>query len=274
MALTRDVTKKSIRVARQQDNKARNESAKQQPEIHIDDFHPLNDGFVHAYHGTWIEQGMKAFVTLDLVERGHWPRGRYVRNAYELRSSFFRLSTRGTMGALQEELGRALSRKLRERMQAEMQVAGWLEIGKTKEGQPIYQHRPPSVAQPGPVPTNDAASIPHVVAESESGITLDELPASHDLVECQDGQHQTKVYVVYGSKEARERGATPAYTRKVSTKAVTFCCIICGTTTTQQCYPGQIPRYCRNEACKREGGRRRVERSREKRKKAQQQARR
>lgn len=40
----------------------------EEPDIKIDDVHPVNDGFLHAYKGTWKEKGVIATVSLDLVE--------------------------------------------------------------------------------------------------------------------------------------------------------------------------------------------------------------
>jgi hypothetical protein len=85
-----------------------------------------------------------------------------------------------------------------------------------------------------------------------------ELPRSH-------------VVEVVGSEEAKERGQQPAYTRTVSTREITFTCMVCKQTVTQQRYPGHTPLYC-SDGCKgerqQEQIRERVARHREKKKAA------
>ncbi len=111
-------------------------------DISIDDFHPRNDGFIQTYTGTWKEQGMIATAWLAPVERDHFPRGRFLRGAYELSSTYERIQGGPTRGARQEELGAELARKLRERMKTEMQAAGWQVVAHTREGQDIWQYKP------------------------------------------------------------------------------------------------------------------------------------
>ncbi len=129
-----------------------------QPEITIDDFHPRHDGFVQTYKGTWKEQGMIAAAWLDTVERDHFPRGLFLRDAYELSSTYERFQGGPASGARQEELGAELARALRGLMETGMKAAGWQVVGKTKEGRDIWQHRPP------------APSVPLVKGERESGV--------------------------------------------------------------------------------------------------------
>jgi hypothetical protein len=113
-----------------------------QAEISIDDFHPRNDGFVQSYKGVWKERGMTATAWLAPVERDHFPRGLFLRDAYELSSTYERSTGGEARGARQEELGAELARKLRERMKTEMRAAGWQVVTHTREGQEIWQYKP------------------------------------------------------------------------------------------------------------------------------------
>ncbi len=117
-----------------------------QAEISIDDFHPRNDGFVQTYKGVWKEWGMIATAWLASVERDHFPRGLFLRDAYELSSTYERIQGGPARGARQEELGAELARKLRERMKTEMRAAGWQVIAQTREGRDIWQHKPRRVS--------------------------------------------------------------------------------------------------------------------------------
>lgn len=225
---------------------------KAEPEVHIEDLHPVNDGFVHAYTGTWAEQGIIIHVVLDIVDVHHWQPGRYLQNAYELVALNPTTVSGRPLGAGQEETASILQHKLRERMLDLMKVAGWCGVAFTRNRQPIYQYRPTTPAQ-------------QVILEQKQGVVVGDPETDVSAQgEQQDLGLHTKDYVVYGSEEARKGGAAPAFTRKVSMKTTTFDCKICGNTVTQQHYPGQAPCYCGSEACKREGTRRRVQKSREK----------
>ncbi len=126
---------------------------KQQDDISIDDFHPRKDGFVQTYTGEWREQGMIATAWLAPVERDHFPRGLFLRDAYELSSTYERSTGGEARGAHQEDLGAELARKLRERMKTEMRAAGWQVVAQTREGQDIWQYKQaPSRVFPGTTP--------------------------------------------------------------------------------------------------------------------------
>jgi hypothetical protein len=117
----------------------------EQAEISIDDFHPRNDGFLQSYKGEWREQGMIATAWLGTVERDHFPRGIFLRDAYELSSTYERALGGSPRGTRQAGLGAELARKLRERMKAEMKAAGWQVVAQTREGRDIWQHKPAPV---------------------------------------------------------------------------------------------------------------------------------
>jgi len=214
-------------------------------EIHIDDLHPPQDGFVHAYKGTWQEAGVLATLYLDVVDRDHWQPGHYRKHAYELVGSTRAVSGR-SLGPIQEETASLLRRELKAQMLAAMLAAGWQQVDTTREGQPIYHYRP----------------APMVVSHHQEGE-----PGREETVELDTAPEQarsTRVYEVYGSEEARKSGSPPAYSRKVSLKKEVFKCEICGQTVTEEHLPGQKPRYCQAQTCQREAVRLRVACSREK----------
>lgn len=59
---------------------------------------------------------------------------------------------------------------------------------------------------------------------------------------------------IVGNASARERGATPAYYRTISTQSRTFTCAWCKTEVTQRRFPGPEPKYC-GDACEDEAER-------------------
>jgi hypothetical protein len=65
---------------------------------------------------------------------------------------------------------------------------------------------------------------------------------------------ESKTIKVYGNKYAKEKNSIPAYERVLHTRAVTFTCQRCGTTVTEQRFPGPTPRYC-SEVCAQEARR-------------------
>ncbi len=56
----------------------------------------------------------------------------------------------------------------------------------------------------------------------------------------------SQIINVYGDKYASR--TMPAYQRQVSTRPVTFQCIVCKQTVTQERFPGPTPKYC-SDAC-------------------------
>lgn len=103
-----------------------------QAEISIDDFHPRNDGFVQSYKGVWREQGMIATAWLDPADPHHFPRGIFLKDAYELSSTYERALGGPARGARQDEIGAELAGKLRERMKTEMRAAVWQVVAYTR----------------------------------------------------------------------------------------------------------------------------------------------
>lgn len=109
--------------------------------ISIDDLHPRNDSFTQAYKVIGKEQDVIAIVYLDVVERGHFLRGRYLPNAYELSSTYENVTHRA-LTSRQDAIGTEMIHTLEVRMLAAMQEAGWCIVAKTREGWDIWQHRP------------------------------------------------------------------------------------------------------------------------------------
>lgn len=129
-------------------------------------------------------------------------------------------------------------------MRAAMIDAGWLEVASTLEGQPIYQYRPAPWLSDEEI---DEVASAFATQGDQAGDLEDQ------------AEHPSKIYEVYGSR-SKEHG--PAYTRRVTARTFTFSCAICGVSLTRECYPGQFPRYCDSEECRREAVRRRVEKHR------------
>ena len=214
-----------------------------QPKIHIDDLHLIDDGSTQTFHANWQEAGVIVELTLDIVALDHWQRGHYREHAYEL-IDHIHLVSGGDRSAVQEENALLFLRELRKQMVAAMGDAGWREVARTREGQPIYQYRP--------APQLSDEEMDEVAA------AFAQLDQADDLDD-QAGEHPSKFYKVYGS-HSKEHG--PAYTRRVTARTVTFSCEICGAPVTRECYPGQLPCYCGSEECRREAVRLRVEKHR------------
>lgn len=197
-------------------------------EISIDDFHPRNDGFSQSYKGTWREQGMIATAWLEPVEPGRFPRGVYLRGAYKLGSTYENRPGRA-ISSHQEERGADLACKLRERMQEEMQSAGWQVVAQGREGINLWQYKPTLPA------TQETPERP--------------APAIRDQPERKPGEvtsgiRRPVLIPAHGKVKAHER---------IVTQRMTFSCKECGETVTRHVYPGKVW-YC--EPCAKEVERR------------------
>jgi hypothetical protein len=216
---------------------AREKLREQQPEITIDDLHPVQDGFVHAYSGTATLHGVRAYAYLDIVEREHWPAGLYLPQAYELTCSYERLAKQGSMDPSRlADTGDRLIADLREQMLIQMIDSGWRRVGKTRQGRDIWQHRPPGsspVSRPSSGVAPEMEAVPSRVSEEAA-----ELPAlASSISEAGSVQQQTRVY---------------------TSRAITFTCVQCGRTVTEQRFPSHRPLYCSNPTCKREATRKKT----------------
>lgn len=210
--------------------------------IHIDDLHLGEQD--RAFHASWIEAGLVAEITLDIVALNHWQHGQYRARSYELSNATHQVGEE-EVDARREETARMFLRQLHARLLTAMLDAGWREVARTRDNEPIYQYRPP------------LARLSEAERE-EVAAAFAELDQAEDLEDLA-GEHPSKLYEVYGSYP-KEHG--PAYTRRVTAKTVTFSCAICGSPVTRECYPGQLPRYCGSEDCRREAVRLRVEKHR------------
>jgi hypothetical protein len=242
-----------------------------EPQVTIDDMSPKNTGFVESYKATWQEAGVVAGLWLDVVDPDHWQQGHYLPAAYELTAHIETVSGR-PLGALQEEKARGFLQELRTRMLAAMTDAGWQQVGRTRDGQPIYQYRGPWLrlvvpdedqAQETARPDLTHAPVPKLPSLDQQLQVLRQV--EHTAFE----PRRSHVVDVIGSAEAKVRGQEPAYHREVWTRPITFTCVVCGDTVTQQRYPGHTPLYC-SDTCKEERvaakTRERVARHREKKK--------
>ncbi len=219
------------------------ERHKQQPEMQIDDLHPISDGFVHAYTGTATLHGIRAVAYLDIVERDHWPPGCYMSNAYELTYSYERLAKKGPQDTERlRERGHHLVEQLRERMLVAMHEAGWQVIGQTKEGREIWQHRPPLSSSPA-----SAAAASHDLAPATE--------ASDPRMEETGEAQPLDRLLVEEMKGEDEAGSVQCQIRVYTSRAITFTCVQCGREVTEQRFPSHTPLYCSNPACKKEGNR-------------------
>ncbi len=213
-----------------------------QPEMQIDDLHPISDGFIHAYTGTATLHGIRAVAYLDIVERDHWPPGRFLSNAYELTCSYERLAKKGPQDT--ERLrarGHHLVEQLRERMLAAMHEAGWQVVGQTKEGREIWQHRPSFSQEPASAAEVSRDQTP---ATQASGNVMEVLAEAHPL-----GQLSSE------AKGDDQAGSVQCQIRVYTTRSITFTCVQCGREVTEQRFPSHTPLYCSNPACKKEGNR-------------------
>jgi hypothetical protein len=111
------------------------------PDIHIDDLHLIDDGFVHSFKATWQEAGLLVTVYLDIVDRGNWRPGHHLSLAYELTSYVGTVSGR-PVGSIQAETGSTIARELRAQVLVAMIDAGWQQVDTTRWEQDIYQYRP------------------------------------------------------------------------------------------------------------------------------------
>jgi hypothetical protein len=85
-------------------------------------------------------------------------------------------------------------------------------------------------------------------------------------------EYDSKIVNVYGDKQAKEKNRIPAYQRQLSTRPVTFTCVVCQRKLTQERYPGPTPRYCSEECFTKHEKERNEERVRKQREKRREQA--
>jgi hypothetical protein len=208
----------------------------------IPNLHPVSDGFAHSYTGKRQEQGVIVSIMLDIVSPENFRLGAYRRNAYELVTLNPQTVSGRTLGVGQKYNAAIFEKRLREEMLASMQDAGWQQVGTTIYNQPIWVHQPSTTT-----PLVQSTSAQHADLEQKHGIVATSETRSASV----QGEHQPKVYLVYGDmtkeekKLARKTGQKPAYVRKVSTKTIPIFCTRCGQTVVEEHLPGAKPQYCK-----------------------------
>lgn len=197
-----------------------------------------------------------------------WPygTGEYVLESYWDRTSS-KIRRKLTPG--QDERGLALLQVLRERLTSALEAAGWQCARPNYEGKPLWRFIGPAKSTPSPTlpagasEQQQAGSMP-VPAPARSALPSVSAPLSPPVPGPPDQEQPpvaSKRIAVAGGKQPRK-----AYSRMLSTRWVTFTCLRCGKSVSQQRYPGPKPRYCpqgcREEAT-REQNRARVQQFRE-----------
>lgn len=221
-----------------------------------------------GYRATWHEQGME--VSACLVPEACAPSLGFV-----LEISCHHEPDPGQTRAGQPQQASACFSRIQRQTREVLIAAGWLVVGRL--GSPpheVWQHQDRLWGQRSVQERQDLfAQLASIGAQPTSEAAAGNQPI--DQVTQESSQPPSKVYVVYGDKEARERaresGAPPAYSRWVKARIIPFSCARCGTQTQVPCYPGAKPQYC--ESCvvivRREHTRTRVQKFRDK-KRAQQ----
>jgi len=212
---------------------------------------------------TWEQQGILAYAWLETVEAGQWPLGIFEDIAYVLDCTSSRVAKQGTMSSRQKALGLEMTDLLRSHLVDVLLANGWSTPYKTKAGRDIwvwYAEGHPRRTTQAPEPATKAREL--VLSEHDlldiivAGFGAEvpgEAQADQDqvleLLLAEPEKPRSHVVNVIGGSEAKERGQEPAYSREVFTREVTFTCIVCGDTVTQQRYPGHMPLYC-SEGCR------------------------
>lgn len=233
-----------------------------------------------SYQAEAVQGDVKAQIILR-----HYGEPRY-SGGYLLYPFFLRTheDAPGRMGYKQEARARALLALLEKRVEAALQAAGWVKRWKTPLDADLWLYVG-STLQSAPAPATGECDLSDIALagygaevagedQAREGELADQaqdiLPdlALEDQVVPEQRQHH--IVEVVGSEEAKVRGQQPAYRRLVFTRPVTFTCIVCGETVTQERYPGHKPLYC-SEGCRedrqRERTRERVARHRQEKKK-------
>jgi hypothetical protein len=108
----------------------------------------------------------------------------------------------------------------------------------------LKELRQVSIVQPGkfhPVPGNETLEYQ---ISPDSGLMRVRRRKKVPTPEEQQRTPTTRVLGIIDDEEAHARGAVPAYYRTISTCKVTFTCLGCKQTVTQERLPGSTLRYC------------------------------
>lgn len=167
----------------------------------------------------------------------------------------------------QDERGLALLRLLRERVITALEGAGWQDAGQNYEGRPLWRYVGPVTREQPllPLPTETKAAPSKSLASIAQPHRRE--PKATTAVPISLARPAEKAVPVLSPPQsnqvslARKRIEVPvatrpraAYQRTVHTRLVTFTCVQCGTTSTEQRFPGPLPRYC-TEACRQQARR-------------------
>lgn len=182
----------------------------------------------------------------------------YTPGVYQWETYWDRINTkiRRKLTPGQQERGLALAHLLRERLITALEAAGWQAAGQNAEGRLLWRSVEPATREPLPAQAPvEAPKRPALSTRSRSPSKKTSAPVPAvkpaPLVPttlprpAQEPMARKRIEVPVATRPRA------AYQRTISARSVTFTCRQCGTTVTEQRFPGPRPRYC-SEACKQE----------------------
>ncbi len=200
------------------------------PIIEIDDLAPrTHQG---GYHASWREGTLTAHAWLTPVS------DQPGRDGYTLEFTYNHKQLNRRLSEQQIDTCTMLVAKLRNHLEAQLQLAGWKEIARPKPGQSLWQHssRLSSREQDQAEQTREAAPVlrSRQTEQKKSGAGLQQ---EQESVTPDQGKN-SKVIFVPG------KTAIAAYSRTITASEVTFTCSRCGQQVTKSLFPGPAPLYC------------------------------
>jgi hypothetical protein len=182
----------------------------------------------------------------------------YTPGVYQWETYWDRINTkiRRKLTPGQDERGLGLARLLKERLTQALEAAGWQAAGQNAEGRPLWRSVELATREPS------SALAPVQKPERPALITRSRRPSKKTSVPppAVEPSPTAPITLPQPAQEplARKRIEVPmatrpraAYQRTIQARLVTFTCQQCGSTVTEQHFPGPQPRYC-TEACKQE----------------------
>jgi len=109
------------------------------PMIALADLQPVDDGFTWSRTFTWTQGHLIATVYLDTVERDHFQPGHYRRDVYEITTTSNHVDHRALSPELEAQ-GFQMEDQLRAHLLMVLPGAGWYEIDRTRDNQPIWRY--------------------------------------------------------------------------------------------------------------------------------------
>lgn len=163
----------------------------------------------------------------------------------------------------QDERGLALLQLLRERLTLALEASGWQSAGVNYEGRSLWRYAGPATSEQPSAPSAGIATQKPALSSlltrpqrrskrANTPAPVPPAPLTETPTFALTPPQPDQVQPV--SKRVEVPGATKpraAFRRTIHTRLVTFTCEQCGTTVSQQRFPGPHPRYC-TEACKQE----------------------